>query len=240
MQITAVVLAGGRGTRIAGLYPDIPKPLVPVCGEPFVHWVTHWLVQQGVSDIVYSVGYRAEQIAAWAQGAHTTWDARLRCVTEDQPLGTGGGVIQCLELCADHVLVVNGDSLTPVALAPLISRADRPGTDGALLGVRMNDAARYGTLSLDADGRLVKFAEKRAGAGVINAGVYLLSRSLLEPFAKGQRLSMEEEILPKLIADGAHLSCEIAENAPFLDIGTPQSVVQAEEFVRRTMGPPGL
>jgi NDP-sugar pyrophosphorylase family protein len=240
MQITAVVLAGGRGTRIADLYPDIPKPLVPVCGQPFLHWITHWLVDQGVKDIVYSAGYRAEQIATWAQGARDNWDAQLRCVAEPEPLGTGGGVIQCLDLCAGHVLVVNGDSLTPVALSPLINRAGRPGTDGALLGVWMEDAARYGTLSLGTEGRLVKFAEKRSGAGIINAGVYLLSRSLLEPFPKGQRLSMEEAVLPSLIAGGAHLSCEIAENAPFLDIGTPQSVVQAEDFVRRTMGPASL
>jgi len=135
---------------------------------------------------------------------------------------------------------VNGDSLTPVALAPLKSRAAQPGVGGALLGVRMDDAARYGTLTLDADGRLVKFAEKRPGAGIINAGVYLLRRSLLEPFPRGQRASMEEVVLPALISQGAHLSCEIAENAPFLDIGTPQSVIQAEDFVRRHMGRPGL
>ena len=143
-------------------------------------------------------------------------------------------------LCADHVLVVNGDSLTPVALAPLQARAARPGVDGALLGVRMDDTARYGTLSLDSDGRLVKFAEKRSGAGVINAGVYLLAHTLLEPFPRGRRLSMEEEVLPSLIAGGAHLSCEIAENAPFLDIGTPQSVLKAEDFVRHNMGRLGL
>jgi NDP-sugar pyrophosphorylase family protein len=238
MQITAVVLAGGRGTRIAGLYPDIPKPMVPVCGQPFLHWVTHWLVGQGVSDIVYSVGYRAEQIAQWVDGARGHWKATLRCVTEAEPLGTGGGVIQCLELCAGHVLVVNGDSLTPVALEPLIVRASE--SDGALLGVKMDDAARYGTLTLDASGRLVRFAEKRPGAGVINAGVYLLSRALLETFPTGRKLSMEEEIVPALIAQGANLMCEVAENAPFLDIGTPESVGQAEAFVRRHMGPASL
>jgi D-glycero-alpha-D-manno-heptose 1-phosphate guanylyltransferase len=236
MQITAVVLAGGRGTRIADLYPDLPKPLVPVCGRPFIHWVTHWLVGQGVRDIVYSIGYRAEQMQQWVDDARGLWDARLRCVTETEPLGTGGGVIQCLELCAGHVLVVNGDTLVPVGMSPLQARAARPGVDGTVLGVRMDDTARYGTLSLDPDGRLVKFTEKRPGAGVINAGVFLLSRALLEPFPRGQRLSLEEEVLPSLIAGGAHLSCEIAENAPFLDIGTPQSLSQAEEFVRRHMG----
>ena len=234
MQITAVVLAGGRGTRIAELYPDIPKPMVPVCGQPFLHWVTQWLAGQGISDIVYSTGYRAEQIADWAENNCTRWKARLRCVAEPLPLGTGGGVRQCLDLCAGHVLVVNGDSLTPVGMAPLIARA--ASSEGALLGVKMEDAARYGTLTLDAEGRLLKFAEKRPGAGIINAGIYLLSRSLLEPFPKGQKLSMEEEVLPGLIAQGARLVCEVAESAPFLDIGTPQSVRQAESFIAQHMG----
>jgi len=234
MQITAVVLAGGRGTRIADLYPDIPKPMVPVCGQPFLHWVTRWLVEQGITDIVYSVGYRADQIARWADDNRHRWKATLRCVAEAEPLGTGGGVLQCLDLCAGHVLVVNGDSLTPVGLGPLISKAS--GSDGALLGVKVDDAGRYGTLRLDKDGRLLEFAEKRPGAGIINAGVYLLSRSLLEPFPKGRKLSMEEDLLPGLIARGARLVCEVAETAPFLDIGTPQSVGQAEGFIHAHMG----
>jgi len=151
--ITAVVLAGGRGTRIAELYPDTPKPMVPVCGRPFLYWVTDWLVGQGVTDIVYSTGYRAEQIELWAKDAGRHWDIGLRWTRESTPLGTGGGVLQCLPLCAGHVLVVNGDSLTPVGLSPLIARARN--CDGALLGVKMADAARYGTLTLDESGRLL-------------------------------------------------------------------------------------
>jgi NDP-sugar pyrophosphorylase family protein len=232
MAITAVVLAGGRGTRLADLYPDIPKPLVPVCGEPFVHWVTDWLVEQGVSDIVYSIGYRADQMAQWVEGARARFPAKLACVREEEPLGTGGGVLQCLALCGEQVLVVNGDSLTVTPLAPLVSRAE--GTDAAILGVRVADAARFGTLTLDERQRLIQFSEKRPGAGIINAGVYLFRKDLLEPFARGVKLSMEEEILPGLLVQGAIIACEVAENAAFLDIGTPESVSQAEDFVRRT------
>lgn len=230
MAITAVILAGGRGTRLAGLYPDIPKPLVPVCGEPFIHWVTDWLVGQGVSDIVYSIGYRAEQMVQWVEQVRAHWPASLRWVEEGVPLGTGGGVIGCLRLCAEQVLIVNGDSLAAVPLNPLFAKGGR--ADGAILGIRVSDAGRYGTLTLDAEGRLTKFAEKRPGAGIINAGVYLFRRGLLEPFPKESRLSMEEEVLPGLIAGGTRILCEIAENAPFLDIGTPESVVQAEGFIR--------
>lgn len=238
MAITAVILAGGRGTRLAGLYPDIPKPLVPVCGEPFIHWVTEWLVRQGVSDIVYSIGYRAEQMVHWVEHARAHWPANLRWVEEREPLGTGGGVIACLPLCAERVLIMNGDSLAAVPLNPLFARGE--GADGAILGIRVADAGRYGTLTLDAEGRVTKFAEKLPGAGIINAGVYLFRRALLEPFPKGGRLSMEEELLPGLIAGGIRILCEIAENAPFLDIGTPESVVQAEGFIQANFDPGNL
>jgi D-glycero-alpha-D-manno-heptose 1-phosphate guanylyltransferase len=230
---TAVILAGGRGTRIAELYPETPKPLIPVCGQPFLHWITDWLVGQGITDIVYSIGYRAGQIQAWVERARPVWPARLRCRSEVAPLGTGGAVLECLELCGPGLLVVNGDSLTPVRLAPLLDRGARAGVEGVLLGVRMGDAARYGTLSTDAGGRLTAFAEKRPGAGIVNAGVYLLARRLLEGIARGGPLSMEQELLPGLIARGAHLAVEVAEKAPFLDIGTPESLGQAEAFVTR-------
>lgn len=230
MTITAVVLAGGRGSRLAGLYPDIPKPLVPVCGEPFVHWVTQWLVGQGLCDIVYSIGYRGDQMAAWVEQARPNWPATLRWVKEDEPLGTAGGVIRCLPLCADTVMVVNGNSLTAAPFSPLFARARE--ADGAILGVPVPDAGRYGTLTLNSRGQVTGFAEKRPGAGIINAGVYLFQRRLLEPFPSGVRLSMEEEVLPGLIAGGARIFCEVAENASFLDIGTPESVVKAEGFIR--------
>lgn len=238
MKVTAVVLAGGRGTRLAGLYPGIPKPLVPVCGRPFIHWVTEWLVREGISDIVYSIGYRAEQMIQWVQQARAHWPAVLRWVVEDEPLGTGGGVLQALPLCASHVLVLNGDSLAVVPLAPLLARGQL--ADGAIQGVRMADAERYGTLTLDSNGRLLKFVEKQPGVGIVNAGVYLFRRELLEAFPRGVRLSMEEEVLPCLIARGTRILCEIAENGPFLDIGTPESVVQAESFIRANVNRPGL
>lgn len=238
MTVTAVVLAGGRGTRLAGLYPHIPKPLVPVCGEPFIHWVTHWLVGQGISDIVYSLGYRADQVIGWVEHARSNWPAMLRWVTEEEPLGTAGGVLQALPYCAGHVLVLNGDSLAVTPLACLLAHGKD--ADGAILGVPMSDAGRYGTLTLDAQGRLIRFAEKQPGAGIINAGVYLFRRPVLEPMPRGVRLSMEEEVLPKLIAAGASIYCEIAENAPFLDIGTPESLVQAEGFIRANLHHGGL
>ncbi|KAF0110734.1 MAG: nucleotidyltransferase [Rhodospirillaceae bacterium] len=233
MTVTAIVLAGGKGTRIAGLYPDIPKPLIPAAGRPFLYWVTEWLVAEGLADIVYSVGHCADQIERWvaAQSAERGDAVRLRTVTESSPLGTGGGVRACLDLCAEWVVVSNGDSLCQASLGPVWRRITDEALDGALLARTVEDTHRYGSLDVDGSGRLCGFFEKRPGAGLINVGVAVFRRALLEPFPIGVPLSMESEVIPALIGRGANLGVVVGKGA-FLDIGTPQSVGLAEGFIR--------
>ena len=231
--ITAVVLAGGKGTRIAALYPGIPKPMIPVAGQPFLHWVTTWLADNGIRDVVYSIGHLAGTIADWVAAQERTWPGlRLRIVTEAEPLGTGGAVCGCLDLCGAWVLVINGDSMIKADLAPIVDRLRTEDLDGALIGVAVADASRYGSLHMDGSGRLRGFFEKRPGSGVINGGVYLLRRELLARFPAGVALSMETDIIPGLLAQGARLTVAISD-APFLDIGTPESVKLADGFIRR-------
>ncbi len=229
--LTAVVLAGGRGTRIASLYPDLPKPLIPARGEPFLHWVTAWLATQGVRDVVYSTGYLGEQIENWVASLESTSEVRLRCRRETKALGTGGGIINCLDLCADTVLALNGDSMLIADLGPFFARFDETGVDGVLLGLHVEDAARYGTIDIDMQGFLRAFAEKRSGPGIINGGVYLLRRDIFDRFPRSEAVSMEYDVLPQLAASGARLAVHVVSDAPFLDIGTPESVALAENFI---------
>lgn len=230
--ITAVILAGGKGTRIAQLYPDIPKPMIPAAGQPFLHWVTAWLVENGVGDIVYSIGHMAGSIENWVAGGRATWPgARLRSATEPAPLGTGGAVRACLDLCGSWVVVANGDSLVKADLQPVLKRVAAEELDGAIIGLPMADTSRYGSLDADGQGLLRGFFEKRPGSGLINGGVYLFRRTMLERFPVNQPLSMETDIFPALLARGARLAVA-ASDQPFLDIGTPQSVTQAEDFIR--------
>jgi NDP-sugar pyrophosphorylase family protein len=234
--ITAVVLAGGKGTRIAGLYPGIPKPMIPVAGEPFLHWVTAWLADNGIRDIVYSIGHLAGAIESWSREAAKTWaECRLRTATETVPLGTGGAVRACLGLCGPWVLVANGDSLVTADLAPVWERITAETLDGAIIGVAMPDTRRYGSLDSDQAGLLRGFFEKRPGTGVINAGVYILKRELLARFPADMALSMESDIVPGLLKQGARIGVAVSDQS-FLDIGTPESVVLGDEFVRRAFG----
>jgi D-glycero-alpha-D-manno-heptose 1-phosphate guanylyltransferase len=126
---------------------------------------------------------------------------------------------------------VNGDSLAIAQLAPLRMHSQKPDLAGAMLGVRVADASRFGTLVIDQNGMLEAFREKQDGKGVVNAGVYLLKKGALARFPQKQKLSMEYDVIPALLGDGANIAVEVAEGAPFLDIGTPESVARADSFI---------
>ena len=132
------------------------------------------------------------------------------------------------------MLACNGDSLTLADLRPLLKALQDPGVDAALLAVRTADASRYGSLKVDADGRLLGFAEKRPGAGLVNGGVYLFRRPTIGRFPTKRPLSFEYDVFPSLIASGARIST-VPCDAPFLDIGTETSLAQADAFIRNNM-----
>ena len=233
--LSAIVLCGGKGTRIKDLYPDTPKPLVAAAGQPFLHWVSHWLIGQGIGHLVLSVGYQAEMIADWV--AQSEWPEGIRVETclETVPLGTGGGALNCLDMAGDPILVLNGDSLLVTSIAPLFEALEDETIDAAILGNSVSDTSRYGSLDIDKKGNLNGFHEKRPGTGFINAGVYLFKRHVLDSFPRGQPLSMEYDILPQLLSKGARIHVHTVMKAAFLDIGTPETVTQATQFIEANL-----
>lgn len=229
--VTVVVLAGGKGTRLRGLFPDLPKPLVPVAGQPFLHWLTRWIANHGPQHFVYSTGYMADQIEAWSTNGQMP-DLNRVCRREETPLGTGGGLLNCLDLCSDWVMAANGDGLVMDGIAEILALM-QTGADGGILGVEVPDASRFGSLRVDDDGRLTGFAEKMEGAGLINGGLYIFRKSLLAKIYRPGPVSMETELFPEMITVGANLQVVSRKDAPFIDIGTPETVVQAEDFIRK-------
>ena len=208
----------------------MPKPLVPVAGRPFLHWVTSWLIDQGVSDIVYLAGHLGDQIETWVAGLDLPEHVRALCRREPSLLGTGGAVLACLDVCQDLVLVVNGDTLLLAELSPIVSRFQTEQLDGLIVAVRVGDASRFGTLELGDDGLLRSFREKQPGAGIVNGGVYLFPRAVLERFLPFRPLSIELDLLPELLRSGARIGVAPLE-APFLDIGVPETLAMAGKFV---------
>lgn len=231
-DLTAVILAGGRGTRVRALYPDVPKPLIPVASEAFLYWVTAWYANQGVSDFVYSAGHLGNQVEHWVR--QRPMPPLVRQVRiENEPLGTGGGLLNCLDLCRDWVLVANGDSLCLANLSAFLALHQRPGLDGAILGVDVDDASRYGTLDVDIDGRLKAFREKQPGTGTVNSGTYLFRRTTLERLRQPGSFSIEHDLVPEILASGGDFRVQRVTVVEFIDIGIPETVVTASDFIAR-------
>ena len=231
-QVEAVLLAGGFGTRVAHLLAGVPKPMVPVAGRPFVEWVVRYLARQGIRRIVVSTGHLAEVVESHFRSQPVAGVA-TRCIAETRPLGTGGGFVNAVRLSGERPeawLVLNGDSLVLADLKPAAAELSDPAIGGVVIGYAVADASRYGTLAIGPAGELRGFTEKRPGKGVINAGVYLLRDSLVHQFPGTLPLSFEQEVFPHLVARGFLLKVRPVE-APFLDIGTPESLRQAELFV---------
>lgn len=231
-EVAAVVLTGGLGTRIRHLLPGLPKPMAQVAGRPFIEHVLRHLAAQGIQSAVLSTGHLSEVIVRHfahgrVPGLKVSW------VKEDEPRGTAGGFLLAARgsgLRPDVWLVANGDSLVYADLRPFLESFASDGWDAAVLGLQVDDAARYGTLETDACGALLRFAEKRPGAALINAGVYLFRSGLLDEFPAKTPLSFETEVFPSLLVSRRRIMVHPV-SAPFIDIGTPESLAQAGEFI---------
>jgi D-glycero-alpha-D-manno-heptose 1-phosphate guanylyltransferase len=233
-QATAVIMAGGFGKRIEHLLPDIPKPMAPVNGKPFLEWVVRYLAAQKIRDVILSTGHLAEVVEQHFQ-SQPVKGVCVRCARETSPLGTAGGFLHAIRASANQPaawLVLNGDSLALAPLEKVFGSLDDPEVSGAILGVQAPDAARFGTILQNARAELTGFREKQPGAGIINAGVYLFRSSLVEQFPGQTPLSFENDVFPGLIARRTRLKVCVT-NAAFLDIGTPESLPLAAEFIRR-------
>jgi NDP-sugar pyrophosphorylase family protein len=229
--VTAIILAGGKGTRVAAIYPDLPKPLIPAAGAPFLYWVVSWLYAQGLRDIVISAGHLGHLIESWVADTYMGRKGALRCRREDASLGTGGAVRHCLDDCADELLILNGDTLLLADLFNALIRFRTEKLSGLLLAKTVPDSSRYGTL-IFRDGILAEIREKfGSGPGYVYGGIALFRRAALEGIPVGINLSLETEVLPRLLAQKVPIGVSVV-NGPFLDIGTEDSVRLGDGFVR--------
>jgi NDP-sugar pyrophosphorylase family protein len=236
-QVHAIVLAGGFGKRIQSLLPDLPKPMAPVNGKPFLEWVLRYLAAQGIRRVTLSTGYLAETIERHFH-SRLFPNLRVQCVRETQPLGTAGGFLHALRATGDQPeawLVLNGDTIAFADLADAAAALGDKSVAGVIFGREVAETGRYGSLTTDSAGNLTQFEEKRPGKGVISAGIYLFRDSLVKEFPTRVPLSMEQEVFPALTAAGVLLKV-LPMNAPFLDIGTPESLREADFFIKKNAG----
>ncbi|MFE0177471.1 sugar phosphate nucleotidyltransferase [Streptomyces sp. NPDC059002] len=229
----AILLVGGKGTRLRPLTVHTPKPMVPAAGVPFL---THQLARAraaGVEHIVLATSYLAEVFEPYF-GDGSALGLHIEYVTETEPLGTGGAirnVASRLHSAPDEpVLIFNGDILTGLDIGALVATHEESGADVSLHLTKVDDPRAYGLVPTDATGRVTAFLEKpqtpeEIVTDQINAGAYVFRRSVIDTIPEGRPVSVERETFPELLATGAHLQ-GMVDSTYWLDLGTPQAFVR--------------
>ncbi|HZM34134.1 MAG TPA: nucleotidyltransferase family protein [Burkholderiales bacterium] len=223
MTPEAVVLAGGLGTRLRHVVKDLPKPMAPVNGRPFLELLLEYWIGQGVRRFVLSVGYLAETIE---RHFGSRWGgAEMDYAREAEPLGTGGGLLIALgKMKSEQVLVMNGDTYFAVPLRDFLDLHEGNRADWSMALFRSTDSRRYQGVSLADDGRITSLA-----GDTVNGGVYLVRRGL--PWEARGRCSLENDLLPHALARGWRLYGRVFDR-PFVDIGVPQDYQSAGAIIQ--------
>jgi len=228
MEISAVILAGGLGTRLRGVVDDRPKVMAPVAGRPFITHLLDQLAASGIRQVTLCTGYLAEIVHSELGNAYA--GMHLRYSAEERPLGTGGALrLAAGCLSGETVLVLNGDSYCHCNLAEFRAGWAASGARGGMALVRVADVSRFGAVLTDDASRVMNFVEKgdQSGPGWINAGLYLLPVDLIRGLEADRPLSLEREVIPRLVTEGLFAyPCP----GPFIDIGIPEEYQRAQQF----------
>jgi D-glycero-alpha-D-manno-heptose 1-phosphate guanylyltransferase len=232
ITVEAIILAGGLGTRLRGVLPDLPKPMAPIDGRPFLeHQMDYW-VKQGVERFILSVGYMSECIKAHF-GNHYN-GCEIAYAEEITPLGTGGGLLLALEKLqgSGPCLVLNGDTFFEVGLKDLMDfhYSHKSTLSVALFEVAAND--RYMGVQVREDGEIISFKSDLGASQLANGGVYLIDKKQFTqfPWHAGDKLSLEDDLFAYLLESGQKLYGMVSSGS-FIDIGVPADYFRAKDVV---------
>lgn len=234
-----ILLSGGLGTRLQGLFPELPKALAPIAGKPFIEWQIAWLHSLGITAVHIAAGFRADQIEAWYRSSPAL-PVTVTFSREPAPLGTGGAIRFAADALPprEHYLVMNGDTLLPNLDLRAVTEAHRTGTQTLTMVVTsIPDASRYGLVEFDREGWAIAFREKspEIRPGEVNGGVYAIRRTLIDRIPSGEACSLEKVWFPTLVAEHG-IRC-IVTKPPLLDMGTPDGHAAMTDFMTRREHP---
>ncbi|MBB3661893.1 mannose-1-phosphate guanylyltransferase [Prauserella sediminis] len=236
--VDAVVLVGGKGTRLRPLTLSAPKPMLPTAGVPFLSHLLSRIRAAGITHVVLGTSYQAEVFEEhFGDGGALGLD--LEYVVEDEPLDTGGAIRNVHErLRGDDVVIFNGDILSGTDIGALVGTHRDAGADVTLHLQRVADPSRFGSVPTDADGRVKAFLEKTTNPPTdqVNAGCYVFRREIVGGIPAGRRVSVERETFPGLLEAGAHVH-GFVDDSYWLDVGTPETFVQGSADLVRGVAP---
>jgi mannose-1-phosphate guanylyltransferase len=228
--VQAIVLVGGEGTRLRPLTETVPKPALTLVDRPFLAYMIEWLAGHGVEEVVLACGFLPDVLREALAGEEERAGVRISYVVEPERRGTAGAIRfaadELGERLEDRFLALNGDVLTDLDLGALLD-AHEERSARATLGLHpVEDSSAYGLVRAGADGEVEAFTEKtgKAVPGEVNAGMYVLERSVLDLIPPGEEVSIERDVFPRLVGAGLH---GLRLDGYWMDIGTPERYLQA-------------
>ncbi len=226
----AIVLVGGEGTRLRPLTNSTPKPALTLVDRPFLAYMIEWLAGYGVTEVVLACGFLPDVLQAALAGEEERAGVRIRYVVEPEPLGTAGAIRFAADELGDELedrfLALNGDVLTDLDLTALL-RVHGEREAAATIGLHpVDDSAAFGLVQSGESGEVLEFLEKTGERkpGEVNAGMYVLERSVLDLIPSGKNVSIERDVFPRLVGNGLH---GLLLDGYWVDIGTPERYLQA-------------
>src|SRR3984893_18000698 len=218
----ALILAGGKGTRLRQLTVYTPKPIVPICNRPFLLYQIDTLRRAGITDITLSLSYQPNKIEQLL-GDGSDHGVALKYTVEPQPMGTAGAYKFAEELIREPTVVLNGDILTDLDLKAVIREHDERNAAATIVLAPVSNPTAYGLVETETDGRVRRFLEKPKAEEItvntINAGTYLLHPSMLDLIPPGENYSFEYGLFPSLLARGEPFFAHIPQRTYWMDIG---------------------
>ena len=229
----AIILAGGLGTRLRSLIPDLPKCMAPVNGKPFIAYVIEYLQAQGIEQFIFGLGNQYEVIETYLQSQLSPDSYQLSI--ENEPLGTGGAIkLACPKATGKNILVANGDKLYKADITKLSAFHSMCGADCTLSLKPMRDFNRYGSVELNKDYSIQIFKEKQYyKEGFINAGLYALNTLKFLHEDLPEKCSFEKDYLEKLYSQRRMYG--VIQDVYFLDMGIPEDYEKAQREIKSTI-----
>jgi D-glycero-alpha-D-manno-heptose 1-phosphate guanylyltransferase len=229
METSIIILAGGLGTRLRSVVSDLPKCMAPVNGKPFLTYVINHFLQEGITDFIFSLGYKHEIIIQYLE--NFTPDVSrlaLQYSIEKEPLGTGGAIKKaCALIEEENVFVTNGDTLFKASISSLQNFHAAKNADCTLTLKPMQDFDRYGVITLNEDASIKSFNEKKYyRQGLINGGLYMLNVANFLNESFPEKFSFETTYLEKFYDQ--HKTFGLVQDEYFIDIGIPEDYERAQ------------
>ncbi len=229
----AIILAGGKGTRLRPLTVYTPKPIVPVLNRPFLLYQIELLRRAGIKDIILSLNYQPDKIEQVLSDG-TDYGVKLRFITEPSPMGTGGAYKFAVDSIQETAIIFNGDILTDLDISKIIDFHRKKKAEATIVLTLVENPSAYGLVETDDKGKVLRFLEKPKAeelanltTNTINAGIYILEPSVLDLIPAGENRSFEYNVFPELLNREKRFYAYISAGHYWRDIGNPKSYLNA-------------